>query len=73
MLDLSCNIDGHDLVIIWTETGGPPVIAPVSAGGFGSKLLKRGIAGQLGGSIAFDWRPEGVIITMRLDRDRLTS
>jgi hypothetical protein len=36
-------------------------------------LLKRGIAGQLGGSIAFDWRPEGVIITMRLDRDRLTS
>jgi two-component sensor histidine kinase len=73
MLDLSCNIDGPDLVIIWTETGGPPVIAPVSDGGFGSKLLKRGISGQLGGSIAFDWRREGVIITLRMDRDRLAS
>jgi two-component sensor histidine kinase len=73
MLDLSCDIDGRDLVIIWTEAGGPPVFAPVSKGGFGSKLLKRGISGQLGGSIAFDWRREGVIITLRMDRDRLAS
>ncbi len=73
MLDLSCNIDGRDLVIIWTETGGPPVIAPGSKGGFGSKLLKRGISGQLGGSIAFDWRRDGVVITLRMDRDRLAS
>jgi two-component sensor histidine kinase len=73
MLDVSCNTDGTEIVIIWTETGGPPVIAPVSEGGFGSKLLKRGVSGQLGGSIAFDWRREGVIITLRMDRERLAS
>jgi len=73
MLDLSCHIDGRDLVIVWTETGGPRVIAPVSEGGFGSKLLRRGISDQLGGSIAFDWRAEGLIITMRLDSDRLAN
>jgi two-component sensor histidine kinase len=73
MLDLSCNTHGRDVVVIWKETGGPPVIAPASAGGFGSKLLKRGISGQLGGSIAFDWSKEGVIITLRMDKDRLAS
>jgi two-component sensor histidine kinase len=73
MLDLSCHIDGRDLVIIWTETGGPPVVAPMSKNGFGSKLLKRGISGQLGGSIAFDWSKEGVVITLRMDKDRLVS
>jgi two-component sensor histidine kinase len=73
MLDISCHIDGRDLILIWTETGGPRVIAPESKSGFGSKLLNRGISGQLGGSIIFDWQPEGVIITMRLDQDRLAS
>jgi two-component sensor histidine kinase len=72
-LNVSCDIDGSAVVIIWTERGGPPVIAPVAGGGFGSKLIKRGISGQLGGSIAFNWSKEGVIITLRMDKDRLAS
>jgi two-component sensor histidine kinase len=73
ILDLSCITHGRDVIVTWTEAGGPPVIAPVAESGFGSKLLKRGISGQLGGSIAFDWRKEGVIITMRMDKDRLAT
>jgi two-component sensor histidine kinase len=72
-LDVSCSAHQGEVVLIWTESGGPPVIAPVSAAGFGSKLIKRGISGQLGGSIAFNWAREGVIITMRMDEKRLAS
>ena len=28
---------------------------------------------QVGGSISFDWAKEGVIITLRMDRDRLAT
>jgi two-component sensor histidine kinase len=73
MLDLSCNSHDREVVVVWAETGGPPVVAPVSEGGFGSKLLRRGISGQLGGSIAFDWSKEGVIITLRMDKERLAT
>jgi two-component sensor histidine kinase len=72
-LDVSCDIHDAEVVIVWTERGGPPVVAPVAGGGFGSKLLKRGISGQLGGSIAFNWSKEGVIITLRMGKDRLAS
>src|SRR5215210_5703833 len=60
-LDVSCIADnGDDVVVVWTERGGPPVVAP-TGGGFGSKLVTRGMSAQLRGSIACDWSPEGVI------------
>jgi two-component sensor histidine kinase len=72
-LDVSCaEQDGH-ATIVWTERGGPPVSAPVGPGGFGSKLVSRSMVGQLGGSVAFDWRPEGVVATLRVSKARLSS
>ena len=70
-LDLSQVIEEDGLVLLWTERGGPAVMAPEGSGGFGSTLLRRSMAGQLGGSIAYDWHPEGVAITLRIDPDRL--
>ena len=73
-LDVSCNAaHEREVVVVWTERGGPPVVAPVAEGGFGSSMIKRGISGQLGGSIAFDWSQEGVIITLQMDKDRLAT
>jgi hypothetical protein len=31
------------------------------------------MAAQLGGTIAFDWSVEGVIVTLRMSKDRLTT
>jgi two-component sensor histidine kinase len=71
-LDVSCNAQADDfVVIVWTERGGPPVRAPAMLDGFGSKLVQRSIAGTLGGEIAFDWSEEGVVVTLRLAKDRL--
>ena len=53
------------------QGGGPPVVAPVAVQGFGSKLVHRSMAAQLGGTIAFDWADEGLVVTLRMGKDRL--
>ena len=52
--------DEQHLRIVWTETGGPKVAAP-SSKGFGSRLIERGLAGQLGGEAVIDYRETGVV------------
>jgi PAS domain S-box-containing protein len=51
--------DRRALRLTWTERGGPPVGEP-SRQGFGSKLIERLATGDLGGDVAFDYRPEGL-------------
>jgi two-component sensor histidine kinase len=72
-LDVSCNANDDDVVVMWTERGGPPVMAPVKLQGFGSKLVHRSMAAQLGGTIAFDWSEEGVVVTLRMSKSRLAN
>ncbi len=70
-LDVSCTADGGGVALVWTERDGPPVTAPTGPGGFGSKLMAQSLSGQLGGSIAFDWPPEGLVATLRMSKARL--
>jgi two-component sensor histidine kinase len=74
-LDVSCTTPPNDseVVIVWTERGGPSVVAPTKSAGFGSKMVTRGMSRQLGGSIAVDWLKEGVIITLRINEGRLAT
>ena len=72
-LDVSCNANEDDVVITWTERGGPPIVAPAKLEGFGSQLVHRSMAAQLGGVIAFDWSQEGLVATLRMSKDRLTN
>jgi two-component sensor histidine kinase len=66
-LDVSCAPHvGEAIDIVWTESGGPPVVAPQAPAGFGSKMVQRGMSGHLGGSIAFNWAPTGVVVTLRM-------
>jgi two-component sensor histidine kinase len=72
VLDVSCDPSGSDLVMIWTEQGGPPVVPPEGSGGYGSKLVLRAMSAQLGGSIERAWSTEGVVVTLRIDKERLS-
>src|SRR3954469_2156043 len=72
-LDVSCNAKHDEVVVTWTERGGPVVAAAASGVGFGSSLIQRSIAAQLGGSIAFDWSEEGLVVTLRMSKDRLAA
>ncbi len=75
VLDVSCL--AHDkeseLVIEWTERGGPAVRPASNPKGFGAKMMERTMSGQLGGSIAFEWGQEGGVATLRLNKERLAA
>ena len=47
------------LSLTWTESGGPPVAAPVRHG-FGATLLERVTGRELGGAVRIEYRHEGV-------------
>jgi len=51
------------LRLIWTELGGPHVVAPVQRG-FGSRLIERSARDQLGGHATVDFLPRGVVYTL---------
>lgn len=70
-LDVACTAHHDELVLVWTERGGPPPTAPAGPGGFGSRLLAQSVSGQLGGTIAYAWPPEGVVVTLRMSRARV--
>ncbi|MFN3514966.1 MAG: HWE histidine kinase domain-containing protein [Phenylobacterium sp.] len=52
------------LELIWRETGGPQV-APPERQGFGSRLLERSLARELGGAVRLSFPPEGVRCEIR--------
>lgn len=70
-IDVSCTAEGDEVVILWTEKGGPPIDNARGQAGFGSTLINRSITTYLSGSIAVDWRVEGAVITLRMSKARL--
>ena len=44
----------------WAESGGPPV-APPQARGFGSRMIERALAAEVGGRVSLQFRPDGVV------------
>ncbi|MBV1836605.1 HWE histidine kinase domain-containing protein [Acetobacter estunensis] len=51
--------------ILWQESGGPPVQEPARSG-FGTLLMNRAIAHDLGGRTARRFEPEGLIVEVHL-------
>jgi two-component sensor histidine kinase len=54
--------------VLWAEAGGPPVAGPPPSErhGFGLRLLERGLARQLGGSVHLDFVTDGLRCRIRL-------
>ncbi len=63
--------DSDNLIIDWLESGGPEVTSPPQTRGFGSRLVEMSIAGQLGGTIEQNWRPEGLHARVTVAASRL--
>lgn len=64
---LSWNVLGEDdaarLRLTWREIGGPKVAMP-SRKGFGSRLIERGLAGQVGGVVELSYDPTGLVFSV---------
>jgi PAS domain S-box-containing protein len=61
------HVETHngDVRIAWREEGGP-VVKPVGAEGFGSRLMTLSVERQLGGRIERDWQPDGLRISLAI-------
>jgi two-component sensor histidine kinase len=63
---------GDDFRLDWEEIGGPVIVAPPKADGFGSVLTERSVTNHLGGKIEYDWRRNGLKLRMTIPLDRLS-
>ena len=68
VLEIAATVDEREVILVWTETGGPLIGSTRGQPGFGSKLIRSSVSGQLGGNIQFEWLPGGVVVTLRLSK-----
>jgi two-component sensor histidine kinase len=73
MLDLSSRSDDDNVVIVWAESGGPKVEGSPDNVGFGTKYVKQTVARQFRGTFDYDWQPAGLVATLRMRKDSLTT
>jgi two-component sensor histidine kinase len=59
------NPDDRQLVLRWIERNGPAVVKPARRG-FGMTLVEHAFGHDVEGAAEIDFRPEGVIATMRV-------
>ena len=60
------TVDGSSpgrLWLRWEEIGGPPV-SPPTRQGFGTRMIERALASELGGTAEIEYRPRGVVFTL---------
>ncbi|QEL26013.1 PAS domain S-box protein [Bosea sp. F3-2] len=53
----------REVILDWRESGGPPVAEPKRKG-FGSRLIERALATELGGKVSVDYESSGVVCTI---------
>jgi PAS domain S-box-containing protein len=69
-LSLAWEMDAEALVLRWVEAGGPAPRQPMRQG-FGTKVISAGIEQQLGGRALFEWRAEGLHVTLTIPRSKI--
>jgi PAS domain S-box-containing protein len=62
----------RELRITWRERGGPPVRAPGRTG-FGTRLIRRGLAAELQARVELDYAADGLVCTVRAPLPRPAS
>ena len=66
-VDLTWKVEGQGaerrLRLVWRETSGPTVVPP-TVKGFGSRLIERGLAGELRAVVTTDYARDGLVLTM---------
>ena len=70
-VEVTWRQDGGTIFLQWNERGGPPVGGAPSNTGFGTALSKNTVVGQLGGTLYYDWRPEGLRVSISVPADNL--
>lgn len=70
---LELSVTDGQLAARWVETGGPVINGAPQREGFGSVLARRIVTGQFGGQLLYDWKPEGLVVSLSVPVERVTS
>jgi two-component sensor histidine kinase len=70
-IEVSWHEQAGRLELVWQERDGPAVEAAPTKVGFGSTLSKRTIEHQFDGTLSYDWRREGVVVTLSVPAQNL--
>jgi two-component sensor histidine kinase/PAS domain-containing protein len=65
LVDIATAVEAGQARIVWQESGGP-MVSPPTRRGFGSRLLQRGVEGELGGRVVIEFPPEGLICNIQV-------
>ncbi len=60
------------LVLEWRESGGPPVVPPAHRG-FGSLMIERSLAYEVGGRTRLDFLPDGIAFAVEMPLRQVTE
>ena len=72
-LDISSTGTDDEIVIVWSETGGPAIVGAPERHGFGSRILRSSVEQQLRGELDLDWQGTGLVATLRVPRRQLAN
>jgi PAS domain S-box-containing protein len=64
--------EGNRLILRWQEEDGPAVTPPTRKG-FGTRVIERGLAIELDGTVRLDYRAEGVVCTIDIPAPRVAA
>ena len=71
-VELVMEEHGKDIVLRWSEHGGPPVKGEGEAG-FGSRLVEMSVTGQLQGSWERHFAEDGLVVELTLPKSALST
>ncbi len=67
VVDVAWSIADGKLTFAWVESGGPDVEAP-TRNGFGTRIIKRNLAGEFRGDVTVNYYREGLSLKLVADR-----
>lgn len=71
-ITVNWQIVADELELVWTESGGPTVETPTRKG-FGSRMIERALASSIQGTAEIDYRPNGIVFTIKTATDNLVE
>lgn len=70
-LKINWNLTDEMMELNWLERVSGVVVTEPSATGFGMTLARSSATGHLGGTVGFEWYPDGMAATLKVPLDRL--
>ena len=72
-VEVSWQCEDGTLRLSWVERSGPPIAAAPAARGFGSRLAEKAIVQQFAGTLDYEWRPSGLVVTITMPLESLSA